>query len=264
MPRILNQYAVDQVYITLPVTAYPRIINMMNSLQETSVEMKMIPDVLQYIALKARMEDFDGIPVVTLNTTPMSGWQGAIKRILDLIISLAALILTSCLWGIIAVAIKINSKGPIFYKQERMGLDGQSFQIYKFRSMYQNAEKESGPVWAKKNDERRTHVGKILRYLSLDELPQLINVLKGEMSLVGPRPERPELVKIFRDRIPKYMLRHKVKAGLTGLAQINGFRGNTSLEKRVEFDIRYIENWSIFLDLKIILKTLLRVTKNAY
>jgi len=223
----------------------------------------MIPDVLQYIALRARMEDFDGIPIVTLNTTPLSGWQGYLKRPLDIAI-LVLVFIPSLIFGlIIAFIIKLDSRGPIFYRQERMGLDGKSFQILKFRSMVPNAEENSGPVWASKNDSRRTSVGKILRKTSIDEVPQLINVLKGEMSLVGPRPERPELVSVFRNRIPKYMLRHKVKAGMTGLAQINGYRGNTSLEKRVEFDIRYIEKWSIFLDMKIILKTLLRVTKNA-
>jgi exopolysaccharide biosynthesis polyprenyl glycosylphosphotransferase len=167
---------------------------------------------------------------------------------------------------IIAFLVKWTSEGPIFYKQERIGMDGCSFQMLKFRTMRVNAEKETGPVWAKESDPRRTKVGTFLRKTSLDELPQLCNVMKGEMSLVGPRPERPIFVEKFRDRIPSYMLRHKIKAGMTGWAQVNGWRGNTSLEKRIEHDLYYIENWSIGFDLKILFMTFWKgfFSKSAY
>ena len=167
---------------------------------------------------------------------------------------------------IIGAVIKLTSHGPIFYKQKRMGLDGEIFEALKFRSMMVDAEKETGPVWAKSNDSRRTPIGKILRETSLDELPQLFNILKGEMSLVGPRPERPELIDQFKHKIPKYMLRHKIKAGLTGWAQVNGWRGNTSLEKRIEYDLYYIENWSISFDLRILFLTVFKglINRHAY
>jgi exopolysaccharide biosynthesis polyprenyl glycosylphosphotransferase len=160
--------------------------------------------------------------------------------------------------AVIAVLVRWTSSGPIFYSQERMGLDGRAFTVYKFRSMYQDAEAASGPIWARDDDPRTTPMGRWLRRLDLDELPQLWNVLKGDMSLVGPRPERPFFVEQFKHRIPQYMLRHKVKAGLTGWAQVNGWRGNTSLEKRIEYDLYYIENWSMTLDIKIIWLTLVR------
>jgi len=155
--------------------------------------------------------------------------------------------------------VKATSPGPVFYRQERMGLDGRRFRVYKFRSMFEDAERETGPVWARQDDPRRTPVGRVLRTLSLDELPQLWNVVRGDMSLVGPRPERPFFVEQFKQRVPQYMLRHKVRSGLTGWAQVNGLRGNTSLEKRIEYDLYYIENWSVALDFKIMWMTVLRV-----
>jgi exopolysaccharide biosynthesis polyprenyl glycosylphosphotransferase len=188
-----------------------------------------------------------------------------LKRAIDVAISATALIVFSIPFAIIAALIKYTSKGPVFYKQERMGLDGKAFQVYKFRSMYQGAEDETGPVWARDNDPRCTPVGRWLRRLDLDELPQLWNVLRGDMSIVGPRPERPYFVEQFKHRIPQYMLRHKVKAGITGWAQVNGWRGNTSLEKRIEYDLYYIENWSVSLDIKIMCLTVLRgLQKHAY
>jgi exopolysaccharide biosynthesis polyprenyl glycosylphosphotransferase len=178
---------------------------------------------------------------------------------MDIAISAVLLALGAIPFSIIAFAIKATSKGPVLYTQERMGLDGKSFTIYKFRSMYDEAEKDTGPVWAMADDPRRTPVGRFLRISNLDELPQLLNVFKGDMSLVGPRPERPTFVQEFKARIPQYMLRHKVKAGMTGWAQVNGWRGNTSIEKRIEHDLYYIENWSLWLDLKILWLTFWRV-----
>ena len=194
------------------------------------------------------------------------GWNRVLKRILDLVGGMLALLIFSPLMALIALLVKLTSRGPALYRQERMGLDGRTFQALKFRSMYVEAEEATGAVWARENDTRRTRLGIWLRRFSLDELPQLFNVLCGEMSLVGPRPERPVLIQEFKSRIPHYMLRHKVKAGITGWAQVNGWRGNTSLEKRIEHDLYYIERWSIWFDLKILLLTLFRgfVDPNAY
>jgi len=174
----------------------------------------------------------------------------------DILLASLGLVFFAPLLLVIALAIKLTSPGPVFFRQVRMGLDGRVFEMLKFRSMVLEAEKGTGPVWAQKDDARRTSVGKLIRRFSLDELPQLVNVLRGEMSLVGPRPERPELIESFKGKIPNYMLRHKMKAGMTGWAQIHGWRGNTSLEKRIEFDLYYIENWSMGMDAKILIKTL--------
>jgi exopolysaccharide biosynthesis polyprenyl glycosylphosphotransferase len=184
---------------------------------------------------------------------------------MDMAVSTALLLLLAVPFAVIALLIKITSKGPVLYRQERMGLDGKPFVIYKFRSMFEDAERETGPVWAVSDDPRRTPVGRLLRRFSIDELPQLLNVLKGDMSLVGPRPERPSFVKEFKGRIPQYMLRHKVKCGMTGWAQVNGWRGNTSIEKRIEHDLYYIQNWSLTLDVKILWRTWRAVLhKHAY
>ena len=185
---------------------------------------------------------------------------------IDIVISAGALLVLAIPFWIIAALVKLTSKGNIFYRQERMGLDGKPFMIYKFRSMYEDAEAETGPVFASEEDPRRTPIGKLLRHSNIDELPQLWNVLKGDMSIVGPRPERPLFVAQFKNKIPQYMLRHKVKAGITGWAQVNGWRGNTSIEKRIEYDLYYIEHWSVKLDLKIMWLTLLRgfFHKHAY
>ncbi len=196
----------------------------------------------------------------------MVGWGSLLKRILDVFTSAIALVALLPLLLAVSVGIKLSSPGPILYRQERMGLDGRTFWILKFRSMRIDAETKSGAVWAKANDDRRTAFGTFLRRTSLDELPQLWNVLAGEMSLVGPRPERPIFVNQFRHEIPHYMLRHKVKAGLTGWAQVNGWRGNTSIKNRIDCDLYYIKNWSIALDIKIVLMTFWKgfVNKNAY
>ena len=192
------------------------------------------------------------------------GYKEFFKR--DIVISLFAIIFLSPLFLVIALAVKLTSPGPILFKQKRMGFDGVIFEIYKFRSMYVDAEKETGPVWAKKDDPRRTPLGAFLRRTSLDELPQFFNVLKGDMSLIGPRPERPEFIEKFKKEIPRYMLRHKIKAGMSGWAQVNGFRGNSSITKRIEHDLYYIENWSLTFDLKILWLTLWKgiFNKNAY
>ncbi|MBW8713455.1 MAG: exopolysaccharide biosynthesis polyprenyl glycosylphosphotransferase, partial [Acidobacteria bacterium] len=211
-----------------------------------------------FIALRARLENLDGVPIISLNDVPLRGFNSLLKRAIDIAISGAALAGMAIPFALIAFFIKRTSRGPVFYTQERMGLDGKAFDVLKFRSMYPGAEDETGPVWARDDDPRCTPIGKLLRRFDVDELPQLWNVFRGDMSIVGPRPERPYFVEQFKHRIPQYMLRHKVKAGITGWAQVNGWRGNTSLEKRIEYDLYYIENWSVTLDLKIMWLTLIR------
>jgi len=196
----------------------------------------------------------------------LHGWSQIVKRAFDLALAAAVLVLLFPVMLGIALAVKLTSPGPILYRQDRMGLDGQRFQMLKFRTMRVNAESGTGPVWASADDTRRTPIGAFLRRFSLDELPQFVNVLRGEMSAVGPRPERPVFVERFRQTVPGYMLRHKVKSGITGWAQVHGLRGNTSLEERIQHDIEYIERWSLWLDLKIIVLTVVRVLfdRNAY
>jgi exopolysaccharide biosynthesis polyprenyl glycosylphosphotransferase len=212
-------------------------------------------------------EDFDGLPMICLVENPALGWHGVVKRTIDLVAASTLLIGLSPLLVAVGVAIRWSTpRGPVFYRQRRMSIDGRIFTMLKFRTMVPDAEAGSGPRWTTRDDPRRTRLGALLRRTNLDELPQLWNVVRGEMSLVGPRPERPELIQEFRKRVPGYMLRHKVKGGLTGLAQINGFRGQTSLEGRLEQDLLYAQTWSLALDLKILVLTLLRAFRdpNAY
>ena len=239
---------------------------LIRSLKEEMIDLQIVPDYSDYLALGAEVDAFEGVPLIQLNQSPLFGYRSWLKRLFDFILSFVGLLVLSPLLIFIAALVKITSKGPILYRQERMGIDGNTFKMLKFRSMKLNAEEESGAVWAVENDERRTPIGKFLRSTSIDELPQLWNVLTGDMSLVGPRPERPVFVTQFRSQIPNYMLRHKVKSGITGWAQINGWRGDTSLEKRIECDLYYIRNWSAWLDIKILFLTLFKgfVNKNAY
>jgi Undecaprenyl-phosphate glucose phosphotransferase len=258
--------SVDHLYVALPPEEHVRMLELLESTSREMVDVKVVPDLLQVIALRARLEDLDGIPVINVNEPPLQGFNSIIKRVIDVGMSGAALVALAIPLGIIAVLVKMTSKGSVLFHQERMGLDGKSFTIVKFRSMYEDAERHTGPVWAVADDPRVTPIGRFLRRSNLDELPQLWNVLRGDMSIVGPRPERPHFVAQFKHKIPQYMLRHKVKAGLTGWAQVNGWRGNTALEKRIEYDLYYIENWSVRLDLKIMWLTLLKgfFHKHAY
>ena len=263
---IVAREAIDHLYVALPPEQHVQMLQLIESTSRECVDVKVVPDLLQVIALRARLEDLDGVPVININDVPLQGLNSIVKRAIDIAMSSAALTVLALPFWLIAVLVKLTSRGDVFYRQERMGLDGKPFMIYKFRSMYDGAEAETGPVWTIERDPRRTPVGKLLRRSNIDELPQLWNVLKGDMSIVGPRPERPLFVAQFKDRIPQYMLRHKVKAGITGWAQVNGWRGNTSIEKRIEYDLYYIENWSVRLDLKIMWLTLLRgfFHKHAY
>jgi Undecaprenyl-phosphate glucose phosphotransferase len=263
--EIIRQEKIDHVYVALPLEEHVKMLGIVEATNREGVDLHVVPDLLQFIALRARLENLDGVPIISLNDVPLRGFNSLLKRMIDVAISAVALAFLTAPFLIIAGLIRRSSRGAVFYTQERMGLDGKAFQVLKFRSMYEGAEDETGPVWARDNDPRCTPVGRWLRKLDLDELPQLINVLRGDMSIVGPRPERPYFVEQFKHRIPQYMLRHKVKSGITGWAQVNGWRGNTSLEKRIEYDLYYIENWSVGLDIKIMWLTVLRgLQKHAY
>ncbi|HJO37139.1 MAG TPA: undecaprenyl-phosphate glucose phosphotransferase [Vicinamibacterales bacterium] len=255
---LLHREQIDLLYITLPLEEHVKMLSLIEAASRECVEVKVVPDLLQFIALKAGLEDLDGVPIISVNDVPLHGMNSALKRVIDVGLSTAALVTLSAPMAAIALLVRYSSPGPVLYRQERMGLDGRSFTVYKFRSMHNQAEASTGPVWARDNDPRRTLLGGWLRRFNLDELPQLWNVWRGDMSLVGPRPERPYFVEKFKHRFPQYMLRHKVKAGMTGWAQVNGWRGNTSIEKRIEFDLYYIENWSVALDFKILWLTVVR------
>jgi Undecaprenyl-phosphate glucose phosphotransferase len=263
--EIIKRESIDHVYVALPLEEHVKMLGIVEATNREGVDIHVVPDLLQFIALRARLENLDGVPIISLNDVPLRGFNSVLKRAIDLSLSGTALLVFSLPFALLAALVKYTSKGPVFYRQERMGLDGKAFDVYKFRSMYVGAEDETGPIWARDDDPRCTPVGRWMRRLDLDELPQLWNVLRGDMSIVGPRPERPYFVEQFKHRIPQYMLRHKVKAGITGWAQVNGWRGNTSLEKRIEYDLYYIENWSVGLDIKIMWLTLLRgLQKHAY
>jgi Undecaprenyl-phosphate glucose phosphotransferase len=264
--ELIAHTGADEVLIALPWSQQNEVGRILDLLKDEVVDVRLVPDLQAYITLGCEVEDFDGVPVVRLNDSPLIGWYAAAKRLTDIVVASVALVIFGPIMALVALLVRFSSPGPILYSQERMGLDGRSFNMLKFRSMKVDAEQKSGAVWAQKEDDRRTMLGTFLRKTSLDELPQLFNVLRGEMSLVGPRPERPVFVHKFRQEIPHYMLRHKVKAGITGWAQVNGWRGNTSLRRRIECDLYYIQNWSYLLDLKILTLTLWKgfVNKNAY
>jgi Undecaprenyl-phosphate glucose phosphotransferase len=257
---------VDHVVLALAHEDYGRLAGLLDAVGDEPVTIHVVPDLLRFASLRGGVEQFEGMPFIHLRESPLYGWSSLLKRVFDFAFSLAVL---ATLWPVLvllAAAVRLTSPGPVFYRQERMGLDGHRFHMLKFRTMHVDAERQTGPVWADADDARRTRLGTFLRRFSLDELPQFLNVLRGDMSVVGPRPERPVFVERFRQTVPGYMLRHKVKSGITGWAQVNGLRGNTSLEKRIQYDIEYIERWSVWLDLRIIAMTLVRVVvdRNAY
>jgi Undecaprenyl-phosphate glucose phosphotransferase len=262
---LIRAHEVDTVFLALPVEAHRTMLTILKEVGNEMVDLRVVPDLFQYVTFKAGVEDFDGLPVINLTQMPLEGWNSLVKRTMDVALSSLGLVAIAVLFPVIAVAIWLEDRGPIFYAQERMGLDGRLFRMLKFRSMRVDAE-DDGARWTEENDPRRTHVGAFLRKTSLDELPQLVNVFTGEMSLVGPRPERPEFVSTFKEKFPQYMLRHRVRAGITGWAQVHGWRGNTSLSKRIEYDLYYIENWSVGLDVKILWLTIKWgfTHKNAY
>lgn len=258
--------SIDQVWIALPMRDEAHISAALDQLQHSTADIKFVPDMFGMHLLNHSVEQISGLPVINLQQTPLQGGARILKAIEDRVLAAMILLAILPLMLVIAIAVKLSSPGPVFYRQERMSWNNKTFWMLKFRSMPTDAETNSGAVWAKAGESRATRTGAFLRKTSLDELPQFINVLKGDMSIVGPRPERPVFVHKFKNEIPAYMKKHMVKAGITGWAQINGWRGSTDLHKRIECDLFYIENWSILFDLKIVFLTLFKgfVHKHAY
>lgn len=255
---IVAAHDIDHVFVALPLSRYGELPEVYRALSDLLVEVQLVPDIPSLAGMRVRTLEVDQVPFLSLRANPHYGWHRLTKRATDIVVGMAALIILSPVIITLAVLVKLTSRGPILYSQPRGGLGGRDFHMYKFRSMRVDAEKTSGPVWAVRDDDRCTPLGRFMRQHSLDELPQLFNVLAGDMSLVGPRPERGVFIEKFRQQIPNYCQRHQVKAGMTGWAQINGWRGNTSLRRRLEFDLYYIANWSLWLDLKILFLTIFR------
>jgi Undecaprenyl-phosphate glucose phosphotransferase len=254
----LRRQRIDQVIVALPREDGHHLEKILADLDDELVTVRVVPDLLHVLTLRSAVEDLDGLPMIALREGPLVGWAAVQKRVFDLVVTSLGLLVAAPIVAALALAVWVTSGRPIFFSQERMGLDGRTFRMWKLRTMRVDAEAETGAVWTTRDDPRRTRLGALLRRTSLDELPQLWNVLRGDMSLVGPRAERPVFVEQFRREIPGYMLRHKIKAGLTGWAQVHGWRGDTSLHERVEHDIYYIQNWSLGLDVRILLMTFWR------
>ncbi len=264
--RIINDHSLDVLVISSSAQGIDPLPILARACYGVNVEFLYLPDLEGDRPLPRRVVDIGGVPLWLLRDVPFTGWEGMVKRTFDIIFSGGMLVVISPVMLLLALIVKMNSHGPIFYRQRRVGLDGAVFECIKFRSMRLDAESASGPIWASEGDSRVTSVGKFLRRWSLDELPQLWNIIKGDMSLVGPRPERPEFVKQFAERIEGYHERHRVRSGLTGWAQVNGLRGNVPIEERTQYDRHYVENWSLGLDLKILIMTFVAVIKgeNSY
>lgn len=263
----LENTSLDEVAITLNLNEYHKLERIVAICEKSGVHTKFVPDYYNFISTNPYTEDLDGLPVINIRNVPLTNTMNRIiKRGMDIIGSIIALILFSPIMLVVAILVKRSSPGPILFTQERIGLGNQPFKMYKFRSMGVQDPKKEAKQWTTKNDARVTPVGKIIRKTSLDELPQFWNVLKGDMSLIGPRPERPLFVEKFKEEIPRYMIKHQVRPGITGWAQVNGFRGDTSIRGRIEHDLYYIENWSLGLDIKILFLTVFKgfVNKNAY
>jgi exopolysaccharide biosynthesis polyprenyl glycosylphosphotransferase len=257
LPDLITEHQIDEVIIALPEASHQELIRIISLCERGQTAIKVYPDLFQIMATHVSIDDLGGLPLISVQDVALRGWKLTVKRTMDIVGSALGLIFLSPAMMLAALIIHLESPGPVFYIQERMGLDAKPFKVIKFRSMRQDAERH-GPGWTTKDDPRKTRFGNLLRRTNLDELPQLINVFIGEMSLVGPRPERPVYVHQFRQSIPLYMERHREKAGMTGWAQINGLRGDTSIWERTKYDLWYIENWSIWLDIKILIRTILQ------
>jgi Undecaprenyl-phosphate glucose phosphotransferase len=266
LPALIEQFGIEHVFISLPLSRYDEARHVIDTLSRTVVEVRLVTDLPSMAGVSLTTTYIDGLPIIGLRESPHFGLNIFVKRSMDVVLSAIAIVILSPLMALIAVIVKATSPGPVFYRQERCGLNGRSFQMLKFRSMCTDAESNTGAVWARQDDPRRTAFGQLLRCTSLDELPQLINVLKGDMSIVGPRPERPVFIQQFKKTIPNYMARHSVKSGITGWAQVHGWRGNTSLRKRVQYDLYYITHWNPWLDIRIMWMTLFHglFHRNAY
>lgn len=266
MEEVIKDSVIDEVMIALPLKEYDKLKIIIKKCEKSGIRTNIIPDYLKYIPARPVYDEIDGLALLNIRYIPLDNLLNAwMKRTLDIVLSALALLICLPLFLILMVVIRLDSPGPVFFNQERVGLNQKRFTMYKFRSMKMQSESCSDTEWSRKNDPRRTKVGALLRKTSLDELPQLFNVLKGDMSLVGPRPERPFFVERFREKVPKYMIKHQVRPGITGWAQVNGWRGDTSIRKRIECDLYYIENWTLTLDIKIVFLTVFRgfINKNA-
>ena len=265
IPELIKEHEIEEVIIGRPELAHQEVLAIISRCERGQVGIKIFPDLFQIIATELSIGDLGGLPLLTVRDVALRGWKLTLKRTVDLLGSAVGLVILSPILMLVAVIIKLDSPGPVFYAQERMGLDAKPFWCLKFRSMRTDAEKD-GPGWTVESDPRVTRLGRLIRRLSIDEFPQLINVFVGDMSLVGPRPERPVYVDQFRRSIPRYMDRHREKAGMTGWAQVNGLRGDTSIAERTKYDLWYIENWSLWLDFKIILRTFFSLlgSRHAY
>jgi len=265
LPRLIAEHRIDEIIIALPEVSHQETLAIIGLCGRGATRIRVFPDTFLFIAGQVSIEDLGGLPLLSLRDVAMHGWRLAVKRLFDLAVSFTGIVLLSPLFLLVAVLIKLESRGPVFYTQERMGLDVKPFRMLKFRSMREDAE-VAGPGWTMPDDPRRTRVGAVIRRFNIDELPQLFNVLAGQMSIVGPRAERPYYVEQFMKSIPGYMNRHREKAGLTGWAQVNGLRGDTSIEERTKYDLWYIENWSLFLDFKILVRQFFQLlnSRNAY
>jgi exopolysaccharide biosynthesis polyprenyl glycosylphosphotransferase len=257
LPEIIEEHQIDEVIIALPEGSRHHIVRLVSMCQRGQISIKIFPDLFEFITTGVSMDDLGGLPLLNVRDIQLRGWRLSLKRAMDILGASVLLILLSPLMMMVALLVRLGSPGEVFYCQERMGLDGRPFQIFKFRTMRADAEKD-GPGWTVKDDPRRTRFGTLLRRYNIDELPQFINVLLGDMSLVGPRPERPVYVQKFRQAIPRYMERHRERAGMTGWAQVNGLRGDTSIAERTKYDLWYVENWSIWLDIRIIVRTIIQ------
>ena len=265
LPKIIEGHEIDEVIIGLPEATHQELVGIVSQCEREKVSIRVFPDVFQIMASEVTISDLGGLPLLTIRDVALRGWKLTLKRLVDIAFSGTFLLVTAPIMFFTALIIKLDSPGPVFFAQERMGMDAKPFKMVKFRSMRADAER-NGPGWTTKDDPRRTRVGAFIRKASIDEFPQFINVLMGDMSVVGPRPEQPAYVEQFRSSIPRYMERHREKAGVTGWAQINGLRGDTSIVERTKYDLWYIENWSLWLDFKIILRTAFRAfgDKSAY
>jgi exopolysaccharide biosynthesis polyprenyl glycosylphosphotransferase len=267
LSELIDEYEVDEVIIALPEASHRELVQLISKCQRGRVSIKIYPDIFAYMAGGLGVDDLNGMPLLSVRDVALRGWKLSLKRGMDFIGSFFGLVMLSPMFVLTAILIKLESPGPAFFAQERMGLDGRPFPMIKFRSMRQDAER-SGPGWTVEGDPRVTRMGHLMRKTNWDEMPQLINIFFGQMSMVGPRPEQPYYVEKFREYIPRYMERHREKAGMTGWAQVNGLRGDTSILERTKYDLWYVENWSLWLDIKIVLRTAFQTVfgrnKNAY
>jgi Undecaprenyl-phosphate glucose phosphotransferase len=267
LDSLLPPCHIEEVVVALPLSAYQKLSMIIKICEKHGVRVLIIPDYYSYIPAKPKVAEIDGIPVISIRDIPLDTFLNRlIKRLFDMIMAMLLLVISAPVMIIIAFGVKFTSRGPILFKQKRIGLNRKPFFLYKFRSMRVSSDEVAATTWTTSDDRRRTRFGEFIRRTSLDELPQFFNVLKGDMSLVGPRPERPFFVEKFKDEIPKYMVKHQIKPGITGWAQVNGWRGDTSIEERIKCDIYYVENWSLMLDFKIVLLTIFKgfINKNAY